>query len=243
MIKLIVSDLDGTLLPYGERVLSPELKRLIAEAEAKGIRFAVSTGRTYGELLEIFGADVAGKVLICCDGAHYTLDGKSLYERRIERPELSLFFKQRNSHAAFVLHGAQVNYTVGNLPPEAARFRAQPITREDEIREKIFKVTTYGMELSLPAYCGLRMHWDGGTHDMAQYVNRFANKGVALSDLQTRLMLTKFETVCLGDSGNDVAMMRGATRSFCVGDRSEELARVCTDRVARAEDALRAILA
>ena len=54
------------------------------------------------------------------------------------------------------------------------------------------------------------MHWDGGENAVSQYVNRFCDKGAALSDLQVRLMLTKFDTACLGDAGNDAAMMKNA---------------------------------
>ena len=77
---------------------------------------------------------------------------------------------------------------------------------------------------------------------MAQYVNRFADKGTALSNLQTRLMLTKFDTACIGDSGNDVAMMHNAKASFCVGERSQALRDACQTQVQTAEEALRALL-
>ena len=53
-----------------------------------------------------------------------------------------------------------------------------------------------------------------------------------------RLMLSKFDTVCIGDAGNDLAMMQGARTSFCVGERSSELADAVTHRVGRVEEAL-----
>ena len=86
------------------------------------------------------------------------------------------------------------------------------------------------------------MHWDGGPNASAQYVNRFADKGSALSDLQMRLMLTKFDTAAMGDSGNDVAMMHNAKLAIAVGDRCEELRRVCSLHLPTAEAALEAIL-
>ena len=53
MIKLIVSDLDGTLLPYGEREIGVSTKNLIYRALSAGKSFAVSSGRTYPELLSL----------------------------------------------------------------------------------------------------------------------------------------------------------------------------------------------
>ena len=51
MIKLIVSDFDGTLLPFDESEVSRTAKNFISTAIDKGVTFAVSSGRTYRELL------------------------------------------------------------------------------------------------------------------------------------------------------------------------------------------------
>ena len=237
MIKLIVSDFDGTLMPYGESAVPQGVKDRLSKAIDRGITVAVSSGRTYGELIALL-PEFADKIyFICCDGAYYVKDGKTLYEKKIEPADLTRFFARTDGDFSFVLHGANSNYSFGNLPDEAARFGATPIARASDIKEKIFKLTTYRAEIRLAPYSGLRTHWDGGKNASAQFVNRFANKGTALSDLQTRLMLTKFDTACIGDSGNDVAMMRNAKYSFAVGNRSKELAAVTRAKVDRVEEA------
>lgn len=242
MLKLIVSDLDGTLLPYGQVAVSETVKHLLHEALQKGIAVAVSSGRTLGELMPLFSELERDIWFIACDGGHYFRNGRSVYEKKIEREDLSLFQKHVGEDFSFVLHGVHQNYAVGKLPVEAAHFCAVPIAHVDNVEEKIFKVTSYGKKLKLPPYCGLRMHWDGGERGMAQYVNRFADKGAALSDLQTRLMLTKFDTACIGDSENDVAMMRNAKYSVCIGQRSERLLAACDLRFSNIEDALRELI-
>ena len=45
MIKLIVSDVDGTLVPEGTNDIDPELFTLIRRLKAQGIYFAVASGR------------------------------------------------------------------------------------------------------------------------------------------------------------------------------------------------------
>ena len=241
MIKLIVSDLDGTLLPYGEGRISDRTLECLSEAIDRGMTVAVSSGRTYSELCSYLNKLTERMYLISCDGAYYIKDGKLLYGRAIAPSELALF-STSDGRMSFVFHGATTNYSIGSLPAEADRFCAVSVDRIGQIKEKIYKVTSYGAQLRLPAYCGLRMHWDGGANNGAQYVNRFCDKGAALSDLQMRLMLTKFDTACIGDSGNDIAMMHNAKRSFCVGERSPELMSVCTDRVSCAFDALESLL-
>ncbi len=45
MIRLIASDLDGTLLQNGAQVLSPEIFKLIPALKKKGIHFIAASGR------------------------------------------------------------------------------------------------------------------------------------------------------------------------------------------------------
>ncbi len=237
MIKLIVSDFDGTLLPYGESRVSEAVRQRLKKAIENNITVAVASGRTYGELAALLPEFADSVYFVCCDGAHYVKGGRSLYERQIEHADLNGFFAEKSDGFSFILHGANRNYSVGNIPDEAKLFNAVPITRIGEVKEKIFKITSYGKELKFHSYSGLRTHWDGGKNSMAQFVNRFANKGAAVSDLQVRLMLTKFDTACIGDSGNDVAMVKNAKLSFAVGNRSAHLAEISDRQVARVEDA------
>ena len=242
MIKLIVSDFDGTLMPYGESRVAESVKQRLRAAIEKNITIAVASGRTYGELVALLPEFADSVYFVCCDGAHYIKSGRSLYERQIETADLNCFFAHKADGFSFILHGVQNNYSVGEIPREANVFNPTPIKSIAEVKEKIFKITSYGGQIKFLTYSGLRMHWDGGKNQMAQYVNRFADKGAALSDLQVRLMLTKFDTACIGDSGNDVAMVRNAKLSFAVGNRSEKLAEISTHCVPTAEHALNEIL-
>ena len=244
MIKLIVADFDGTLMPYGQREVSPRVIELIEAALEKNVTFAVSSGRTYNELAEHLPTLVDRIYFICCDGAYYLKNQRTMYEKQIANADIEYLIKSNPNQASFVLHGAMANYAVGDLPEEGKRFAARTLTRAEARfpKEKIYKVTAYGAGGQLTPYCGLRMHWDGGPNASSQYVNRFADKGTALSDLQIRLMLNKFDTACLGDSGNDIAMMHNAKYSYCVGERSKELAAACTHHVATAEEALEELL-
>ena len=47
MIKLIASDLDGTLLHGGEQSLSPRVLDLVHRLTERGVRFIAASGRQY----------------------------------------------------------------------------------------------------------------------------------------------------------------------------------------------------
>ena len=47
MIKLIVSDVDGTLVEDGSADINPELFEVILKLREKGIQFAIASGRPW----------------------------------------------------------------------------------------------------------------------------------------------------------------------------------------------------
>ena len=57
MIKLVLSDMDNTLLPFGSHQVSDRARAAIAEVRAAGIQFGPATGRDYVELMRFFAGD------------------------------------------------------------------------------------------------------------------------------------------------------------------------------------------
>ena len=90
-IRLILTDIDGTILPYGQREVSMRTRAAFHAALDAGIRVGVATGRGHGWLAPLFGGDEA-----CCDtavatnGNEIVLDGRTLRVARMEHAELSL---------------------------------------------------------------------------------------------------------------------------------------------------------
>lgn len=239
MLKLLVCDLDGTLLPYGKEAISGECKRLLEFAQERGVQVAISSGRTYGELARFLPEFTSVFYFICCDGA-YTIKGEQiLYRKPLAVCDVDGLARQLSSQGGLLLHGARNAYSIGKIPAgEATYFSATPAVGVRGIREELYKVTLYGQEVSLPQFSALRVHWEGSGGTCTQMVDRYANKGVALSNLQMRLGISKFETACLGDQENDVPMMRNAKYAVCIGERSANLRDACNLFYNSAEDAI-----
>lgn len=242
MIKLIVTDFDGTVLPFGEKTVSSAWKQAVNDALARGITVAVSSGRTYRELLSFLPEFEDRLWFICCDGAYTVKDGHVVYAKQIAFPDMERFLARESSIRGCLLHGAFSDFSIGEIPASAAaHFQAKPVRSLHALREPIYKITSFGGSESPALPMGMRMHWDGGRNAMAQYVNHYADKGLSLSDLQVRLFLTRLQTACVGDSGNDIPMMRNAVVSICIGKRSDELASICNANLQNAEDAMELI--
>ena len=54
MIKLIASDIDGTLVENSTAVLHPEMFDLIRKLKEKGILFCAASGRQYQSIANMF---------------------------------------------------------------------------------------------------------------------------------------------------------------------------------------------
>ena len=54
MIKLIASDIDGTLVEESSHKINPEYFKVIEDLKEVGIRFCACSGRQYASMLDIF---------------------------------------------------------------------------------------------------------------------------------------------------------------------------------------------
>lgn len=67
-IKLICSDIDGTLLQYGKKELESEIFEQIRELHRRGILFCPASGRQYTSLRKLFAPVADCCVFLCENG-------------------------------------------------------------------------------------------------------------------------------------------------------------------------------
>lgn len=85
MIKLIVSDMDGTLLNSNHQI-SKENLEAIRKAEEKGVHFAIATGRAYSDVKPLLEENNLKCECILSNGAEYRDEnGNILEEVAIEK--------------------------------------------------------------------------------------------------------------------------------------------------------------
>ena len=67
-IKLVCSDIDGTLLQYGKKTLEAEILSQIKALSARGILFCPASGRQYTSLRKLFEPVADCCVFLCENG-------------------------------------------------------------------------------------------------------------------------------------------------------------------------------
>ena len=89
MIKLVLSDMDNTLIPLGEKHVSPRTIAAIHELMETGVRFGPATGRDTIELLRFFDMDESCFMTgILSNGKRIRLDGSYVQMTLIPRDAL-----------------------------------------------------------------------------------------------------------------------------------------------------------
>ena len=90
MIKMLFSDLDGTLLYIPPRLtsgVSPENKAAIRRLQEHHVRFAIATGRSVDFLSRTFDPELVLDTVGMC-GASIRLDGEMIYQTDFDPDEI-----------------------------------------------------------------------------------------------------------------------------------------------------------
>ncbi|MGE5529700.1 MAG: HAD hydrolase family protein [Patescibacteria group bacterium] len=225
-IRLVVSDLDGTLLSRSGR-LGGQTRETLAEVRRRGVHFSIATERLFHHALPIAAELHLSDPLICCDGALT----RNVCGEPIER---ELFLPPETAQEAFAqlffyadsifLFGRDVIYA----SPEADEAEVAPwgsrVIRFDpraELPDNLQAILAFGQR-DLLGQAARLLHEaipgisatiaEGMRQGSAPLLVRAkgADKGAALSALRARLSLRPDEVMVFGGCGGDLPMFREA---------------------------------
>ncbi len=237
MIKLIVSDVDGTILTKDQTEVSGEMLCAIDALKASGKTVAVASGRTYGSLEKLFYAVKQDLYFICCDGAVIVHNDKVIYCKQIGVGDvIDVIRRPEYENCGILLCTPKIPYVIQGSEDFAITAETQSgeetfyIERLYDIKEPIVKIAVWSKDGNaeplnfLPK--SLRVAYNVG--EWCEYTSAISNKGLAVSDLQMRLYLSKFDTVAIGDGVNDIEMMKKAKIAVSANRAGDELKSVCS---------------
>lgn len=246
MIKLIVSDIDGTLVPDGGHEMNPELFDVILKIREKGIQFAAASGRQWASIESIFGP-VKKKVFYLSDnGAYVGCCGRNLFLNTIDRDTvMDMVHEVRGMEGLEVmLSGPDVVYLETkdqefvNWLVEGYRFRVEQVPDLTKVDSQFIKISVYRRTeveeytRDLREKYGDRLKITIAGDMWMDCMKPGINKGQAVKLLQDSLEIKPEETMAFGDQLNDIEMLKQAYYSFAVGNgrpEVKEAARFQTD--------------
>ena len=85
MIRCVVSDIDGTLLPAGQGELSADVLRVAQTVCESGRLLAAASGRPYPVLRRLFSSLADSMAMIALNGTLVVYQGEVIYQRQLQR--------------------------------------------------------------------------------------------------------------------------------------------------------------
>lgn len=246
MIKLLVFDIDGTVLPYGERGIPREVLDALRALADNGVKLAVSSGRSYASLRALLAPLDKNLPCICHDGALSYANGKIVYRRPLTADAVRAFWNApSNRTRTLVFYGENTVYLRKGSSDEAARAdlceTPLPVDSFYALREPVYKAAAYGAgtlrDIEIPA----EMRRTYRTDTAEEYVCAYTNKGTALSDMQLRLGVSVYDTAAAGDGAGDIPMFR-RTAVSCAPPEAPEAVRESATEVGSVSAFLRALV-
>jgi len=151
MIRLVASDIDGTLLQGGARALSDELFGLIRVLKKRGILFCAASGRQYRSMRALFAQAEDDIAYLCENGAIVYRGGSVVSKLAMERADaLALIGQiQAQEQCEVLISGADTSYLLPKHPDYVDHIRyfvgnhITRVKRAQDIPEDILKVSAY----------------------------------------------------------------------------------------------------
>lgn len=235
MIKLIATDMDGTLL-NSQKELHKSFWDIFEQLQRENILFCVASGRQYHSLLEIF-RPIADKIaFISENGAYVELLGGAFYESEMPRQKVLkiLDLCAKIPHIGVALCGRQGAYIDTQIPDiqrQVAKYYSalHQVESLQNVQDAIFKITIYD---KLGSRYNSLEHLEKLSQEFKVVIsgdywiditNKGINKGIALQKIQEKLGVTPQQTMVFGDYLNDVEMMQQAAYSYAMKNAQPEV--------------------
>lgn len=227
MIKLIATDLDGTLFdPKGN--LSAEIFPIVRRLAARGVLFAVASGRQYANLEKIFQPIKDQAVFIAENGALIRYRGERLHFCPLQKNKVieALAIVRQTEGCYPILCGENVAYIEDTVEPFFTRTTTpyssyQLVSSLDEVVKDVpcCKLSVFSMDgaekQGYPALSkrlkGVKLTLSGAHWCDVSHLD--AHKGAAIKKLQQLFSISREESLAFGDHMNDVEMLRACAHT------------------------------
>ena len=235
MIKLIVTDVDGTLLNDNHE-LHPDFWEVEEQLTRNGILFSIASGRQFYNLESKFDKIKHRTMFFAENGTYVSHQGKELYVNPIEKEAAREFIKLGRSleNTQLVLCGknsAYIETTDEDFINEISKFYERL-----QVVEDLTKVDDTYLKVTLCNFDGVE---DNTFPHFVDYTDKYkvaiaakvfiditaldANKGNAIRGIQEKLGISPEETLVFGDYLNDLEMMKVARHSYAMKNAHPEI--------------------
>lgn len=260
MIKLVASDLDGTLLHNGAQSLSDETIELIHQLVQKGIQFVSASGRQYDNQLRVFSKIKDEISYIAENGSVCIHDGKVISRSSIEPTLAKRIVEEVKKDPRFeILISREDSCFIENNVPSFVDHIVNVMKNTTQIVEDIrtvegpiIKIAICSMEddpqvvsdylKHLQSVFGSEIKIVTSGNIWIDFIAPGTNKGAALKHLLEQLQIKPEECIAFGDQYNDVEMLQFVGTSYSMTNSAPGISRYSTHITDTVEEVLKDLL-
>lgn len=236
-IKLIATDLNGTLLRADQSFDQDRFKADLAQLAARGITLVLSSGNQYAHLKQLFGAVLAPNLSIVAEnGASIYEDGQLTFDGSLSTSQRERFVTTDRHQALFkdayvILVGNQGSYTEVGAPAAlvaaARKFydNLQLVPDLATVTDTIKKisVSTQPSEAAslvkrANAYFAGQLSVHDSGYGVVDIVDQRVGKLPAVQRLAKQSGIQADEVMVFGDGDNDVPLLQFAGHSYAMAN-------------------------
>ena len=249
-IKLIVSDIDHTILPASQ-IISPATYNAVRDCRARGVEFVIASGRWYPAARKVAVDQLGiedGYMIICNGGAVVRSDGTPLAEWRLSGAQAQQIYDllkaekvMMNAYAPDAIYRVRGEYlTCFRLPETSYYARNQTYSVvdgdwqgfEERIRRGPYKIEAYTDDTQLLVELRRKVEALGFQANSAfpfnlEIMAPGAGKGMATRWLTEHMGLTREQVMGFGDYTNDLPMLENVGWPVAVDNAIDEVKRAC----------------
>ena len=251
-IKLIATDMDGTILDSQGLLDLPRLEKILDRLEEKGIRFVIATGNEIHRVRQLLGHLTDRVVLIVANGAKIFENNQLIqvetWDNELVEKALTFFKGQEcqnqfvitSMNGGFVKDGTIFTQLDKFMTPEMIELFYQRMNFVEELHPELF-----GGVLKMSLVVG-EDRTEQVQEDFNQVFNGYVqavssgygcldiiqdgiHKAWALQELLKRWNIKPEEIMAFGDSENDVEMLELAGIAYAMENADEKAKAVATD--------------
>ncbi len=239
MVKLIVTDLDGTLLKK-EDIVSDNTVAALKEADAAGIKIAVATGRSYSSSKKIIAQLPIDKYVINVNGGKvYDIvnDSDLVAEKTLSMNEVEKIMNILNDGGYEYFLNHEHGFVASHYNESTKYF--QEIVRvnvtisrdfsyivENDLKIFKFLVITEPKnydKMQNELFSDLDIYITSSHANNVEIMPRGVNKGAAVEDILKEYGFTWDEVMAFGDNFNDLEMLEKAKYSYAMENAVDKL--------------------
>lgn len=251
MIKLIASDIDGTLLQNGETEISPRFFDAARRLLDSGVAVCAASGRQYKSLLRLFAPLAERMHFICENGAVvYAPGGRLLSKTVIDRAVCLALCRDILAvpDCELLISGANMSYLCPKTSEYADHIRyfvgnnVTLLPRPEDMPEDFVKISAYylpGAERVEPL---LRPKWEGrfqvAIAGKCWLDFTLADKAAGMNALYRALGIAPEEAMAFGDNYNDIPLLDSVAHPYLVCSAAQPLRLRYPTQCVRPEDVL-----